>query len=208
MSEENKKLNFINKNIIYIHGDFDESISTEIIPVFDELIEGQKDKKEGKIIIDIDSRGGYTKSLKDLLVRVEKSKDLGIVIETRTFSCAYSCGSLLACSGSKGYRFIGDFSEHLCHLGSSRYSVYNDVELERVSGHVKRNFNMVRSIYKKYAKIPDLEKVIQQDCLYIAGQQIIDWGLADKFYVDDCYADSSTPTTIIKEPKPKDTRSL
>jgi hypothetical protein len=32
------------------------------------------------------------------------------------------------------------------------------------------------------AHFPELNQVIKDDCLYVRGQKIIDWGLADKFY--------------------------
>ena len=53
-----KKLrsNFVDGKTIFIHGNFGEDIPSFILPEFDKLIEKEKDKKEGKIIIDIDSK--------------------------------------------------------------------------------------------------------------------------------------------------------
>jgi ATP-dependent protease ClpP protease subunit len=89
---------------------------------------------------------------------------------------------MLACSGTNGHRFISENTTHLCHLGSGGVYAKNDIELERQSDFLKEHFNFVRKTYKKYAKIPDLNKIIKDDSLYITGQKIIDWGLADKFY--------------------------
>ncbi len=186
MSEElAKKLrsNFVDGNTIFIHDDFDQDISSCILPQFDKLIDSENKKKEGKIIIDIDSNGGLTRYLHSLLARVEKAKKEGIIIETRVFAYAYSCGSMLACSGTKGHRFISETAEHLCHLGGfGGVRAYNDTELERHSERMKAHFDFVRSIYTKYATIPELNQVIKDDYLYVRGQKIIDWGLADKFY--------------------------
>jgi len=176
------KLNFIEENTIFIHGVFDEDISLNIFPKFDKLIKVEKDKKEGKILIDIASNGGYTYYLKGMLARVERAKKDGIIIETRIFANAYSCGSILACSGTKKHRLIGEYAEHCCHLGSAGLMAINDTELERQTERIKAHFDMVRELYKKYAKIPKLEEVIKDDCLFVRGQTIIDWGLADKFY--------------------------
>ena len=181
MTEE-IKLNFVTGTTIYIHADFDEDIICNVIPQFDKLIESEKAKKEGEITIDIDSDGGYTRYLKSLLMRVEKAKKEGIIIKTIVSASAYSCGSLLACSGTKGHRFVSEFAEHLCHLGAAGLHVINDKELERGSERVKAHFDFVRSTYKKYATIPNLKLVIKDDCLFVRGQQIIDWGLADEFY--------------------------
>lgn len=176
------RTNFVIDNTIFIHGVFDKDISIDILPKFDKLIKEGKEKKEGKIIIDIASNGGITYYLKCLLIRVEKAKKEGIIIETRAFAHTYSCGSLLACSGTKKHRFISEFTEHCCHLGSGGFFAENDIELIRQSERLKAHFDMVRNIYKKYAKIPNLEEVIKDDCLFIRGEQIIEWGLADKFY--------------------------
>ena len=176
------KQNFVYKNTIYIHDTFDSDIVREVLPLFDQLLIDEKSKKEGKIIIDIDSDGGYTRYLHSMISRVEKAKKDGIIIETRVSAYAYSCGSLLACSGTKGHRFISESAEHLCHLGSAGLLAINDKELERGSERVKAHFDFVRNHYKKYATIPNLNSVIKDDCLFVRGQKIIDWGLADKFY--------------------------
>lgn len=176
------QLNFVKNNTIFIHGNFDEDISINVLPEFDNLIDREKGKKDGKIILDIASNGGITYYLKCLLSRVEKAKKEGVIVETRVFAHAYSCGSMLACSGSEGHRFIGDFAEHLCHLGSGGFRANNDKELERNSDRIKAHFNFVRDTYKKYAKIPNLAQVIKDDCLFVRGGDIIKWGLADEFY--------------------------
>lgn len=183
MSKEKTKQNFVStSNVIYIHDIFDEDIVRNVLASFDLLIKEQSSKKDGKITIDIDSDGGYTRYLKSLLLRVEKAKKEGIIIETIVSASAYSCGSMLACSGTKGHRYISEFSEHLCHLGSGTLTANTDLQLERGSERLKAHFDFVRNTYKKYANIPNLEEVIKDDCLFVRGQTIIDWGLADKFY--------------------------
>lgn len=176
------KQNFASDNIIYIHDIFDESIANNVIAPFDKLILSEQNKNEGRIIIDINSYGGYAHHLKSLLMRVEKSKSLGIIIETRVSAIAYSCGSLLACSGTKGYRFVSEYSEHLCHLGATGFWAINDKMLERETERSKSHFDFVRSVYQKYAKIPNLSKNIKDDSFFVRGKTIIDYQLADKFY--------------------------
>lgn len=177
-------LNRVEDNIIYIHGNFYEDINVRVLPTLIKLIDEEAAKKNGKIVFDIDSCGGYTDVLKILLTHVEKAKSLGVIVETRCFSKAYSCGSILAASGSKGHRFIGEYAEHLCHLGRGGFIAETDKQLDRQSERLKRHFDFVRSLYKKYAKIPNLDKVIADDCYFISGKDIIEFGLADKFYVE------------------------
>lgn len=176
------KQNFVIENIIYIHDEFDDSISNNVISFFDKLILSESSKREGKIVIDINSIGGSAWQLKSLLMRVEKAKSLGIIVETRVSAIAYSCGSMLACSGTKGHRFISEHAEHLCHLGRGGFIAETDKQLDRQSQRIKKHFDFVRDLYKKYAAIPNLNQVIKDDSFFVYGKQIIDYQLADKFY--------------------------
>ena len=184
IEEDNKELNSIDGNSIFIHGIFDETISKNIIPKLIKEIDIQEKIKEGRLKFYINSRGGYAHMLLDLLALIEIAKKKGIIVETYVFAYAYSCGSLLACSGSKGHRYISYNAEHLCHLGSaSTGDVINDTELERSMERVQAHFDRVRSLYKKYANVIDLEEAIKNDNYFLRGQTIIDNGLADN-YVD------------------------
>ena len=173
-------LNYFKDGVFYIYGVFDESIAKEIIPNLIKEVDKQSGIKNGKIIIYIDSPGGYAHFLYSMLALIEKAKKNGVIVETHAYSYAYSCASMLACSGSKGHRYISFLSQNLPHLGAgSTGIVKNDVELERSSNRIQRHFNTVRDLYKKYANIPDLENIIKFDDFFIYGQQIIDYGLAD-----------------------------
>lgn len=174
-------LNFMKDNSIFIYGHFDDSIAKEVIPNLLKEIEKQKDLKEGKIKFYIDSNGGYSRYLFNLLAIVEDAKKKGIIVETYVFGYAYSCGSMLACAGTKGHRYISYLAEHLCHLGFAGAGASNDVELQRGAERVKSHFDKVRTLYVKYATLKDLEKVIQFDSYFIRGGDIIENGLADKF---------------------------
>ena len=69
----NYKNNFIEDNAIYIHGLFDDSI-IELLPQIKNLIQKQKNLKNGKIIFDINSRGGDARELISLINLIEKAK--------------------------------------------------------------------------------------------------------------------------------------
>ena len=180
--EKKESLNFIESDIVFIHGKFDDTMSTHVIPKFFDLVKNESKKKNGKIVIDINSHGGYTRILYQLLSIIENAKAAGVVVETRALSVAMSCGSILAASGTKGHRFIGENTTHLCHLGSSGFRVDTDTQLDRLYKNSKTHFNRIRNLYTKYAKIPDLENAIKDDALFIYDEQCIEWGLADKFY--------------------------
>jgi ATP-dependent protease ClpP protease subunit len=179
--EHSKGSNFVKENNVFIYGEFNESIANTVVPALLEEIKKQKKLKEGKIRFYIDSNGGYTRYLYILLALIEDAKKSGIIIETYVFSYAYSCGSMLAAAGTKGHRYVSSHAEHLCHLGfASTGYVGNDVQLNRGAERAKDHFNKVRSLYRKYAKLKNLEASIENDNLFIRGRDIIRNGLADK----------------------------
>jgi ATP-dependent protease ClpP protease subunit len=179
--DETGGLNFIKENSVFIYGDFGDSIAKDVIPALIKEVEKQKERKEGKIKFYIDSNGGYTRYLYNLLAIIEDAKKKGIIIETYVFGYAYSCGSMLACAGSKGHRYISYLAEHLCHLGFAGATAANDVELERGKERVQAHFDKVRNLYRKYANLKDLDNVIKFDHHFIRGADIIENGLADHF---------------------------
>ena len=180
-TKEEKGMNFIKDNNVYIFGSFDESIAKNVIPLLLKEIDKQKNLKNGIIKFYIDSNGGYTRYLFNLLAIIEDAKKNGITIETHVYGYAYSCGSLLACSGTVGHRFVSYLAEHCLHLGQTGTGqVINDVELERTAERAKSHFDRVRNLYKKYAHVDNLDEYIKFDSWFLRGQQIIDNGLADK----------------------------
>ena len=210
-------LNTYSNNTVYIHDNFNDSLSL-ILPNIDFIINEQKDKKEGKIIFDICSHGGYAYILKELLNRVEYAKSQNIIVETIVRSQAYSCGSMLAISGTKGHRYIGEYAEHLVHLGSAGMRVQDNAEFSRMKDHIQRHFDLVKNVYKKYANIENLDTKIENDSWYIYGEDCIKQGMADKFLYENAvdidnkdtivYTASVNPPAIKFPPKPSDTKSL
>ena len=183
LTDEN--VNFVEDNRFYIFGTFDFTILKYIIPNLIKRIDELKNTNGSSIQFFIGSNGGYTYVLKNLLTLFEAAKQAGIEIETLVFSHAYSCASVLAAAGTKGKRFIGPYAEHLLHLGSAETgAVGNDIQLERSSRRVQDHFNFIRSCYKKYAKVKNLDKIIRDDDYFLRGREIIDNGLADQIIGD------------------------
>lgn len=182
LDNENKEYNFVKDGDFYIHGLFDYSISRIIFPALVKAVDERRNQKKPKPIkFYIDSDGGYSCMVYSMLSLIEQAKKEGIEVHTYVFGRAYSCGSLLACSGTKGKRYVGEFAEHLCHLGSTGTGrVINPVEAERMSERVHAHFSNVKKIYRKYAKIKNLDKIIHDDCHFIRGKEILSNGLADQ----------------------------
>lgn len=179
-----ESLNFVDGNNVYIYGEFDKTIAKDVIPQLVKESENQIKLKTGRINIYIDSNGGYSRYLYNLLGLIESLKKNNVIVATYVMGCAFSCASILACSGTKEYRFISEFSQHLCHLGGTSTGITcNEVELERANNSAKAHFENIKRLYKKYAKLKDLNKAIKFDNWYIRGDDIIKNGLADR-YID------------------------
>jgi len=185
MSEKHKE-NFITENTVYIHGKFDIDI-IELLPKIKEEINKQKTFKDGKVIFSINSTGGYYYILTSLLNLIDYAKKQGVIIETVVESMAHSCGSLLACSGSTGHRYIGEYAQHLCHFITNDYSATTPTQIQRQAEECLRLQNNIKNIYKKYCKetaqngyIDKLFNNMKDDYFYIPAKECIKYGLADK----------------------------
>ncbi len=180
MTENKNPKNFIQNNEIYICGAFDSSI-VDILSELRRLIETESKKTDPKITFIINSDGGQTDMLKILLTEIEKAKTLNIVVKTIVHSNAYSAGSILAMSGTKGNRYISEHAQHLIHYGSAGFTAYTPLQLDRNTAYLKEHFEWVKKMYVKYATVKNLNEVILDDNYRIYGQDIIENGLADKF---------------------------
>lgn len=178
---DDNKNNFVVGSDIYILGVFDEDINQYVIPKFYSLIKSEVEKKKPKITIHINSQGGYAAVLDALVSLVELAKSHGILVETIVTGMAYSCGSMLAIIGTKGHRYISEYSEHLVHLGSGGARVTTTLQLARNSDYLKRHFERLIAHYKKYSNVPKLREHMKDDDFYIPSDMCIKWGLADKF---------------------------
>lgn len=181
------KENIINENEVYIFGEFDESIIT-LLPDIKRVIHIQKTLKDGKIIFHINSNGGQIRILQSLLNLVEYAKKENVIVETIVECDAFSCGSLLACSGTIGHRYISEYAEHLVH--SAQYVLRSSTleQVDRSANRMKRVINHMKDIYKKYctqtAKKGCVENLLhhafKDDNFYISAKDCIKYGLADK----------------------------
>lgn len=184
--ENEHKVNFISNNTVYIHGEFDDSI-VELLPEIQTIIDTQKTLKEGKIIFDINSTGGNLRILTPLINLIEKSKKEGVIVETLVQCEAYSCASILACSGTTGCRYISEYAEHLCHFPTICNEVTTPKQIQREAERSLRFHNYFEAMYKKYCEPTAQEGYIAKffDNMkdgggFIPAEECIKYGLADK----------------------------
>ena len=135
---------------------------------------------EPRINIWVNSYGGMTSVLKTLLDSVEIARNRGIAVATYTTGAAYSCGSLLAVSGTPGLRFMSRTANHLLHFGWTGAEGTNPTEFERDANRSREHFEFVFSQYRKNGKVPRLREKLKDDNLFVGFEQAVEWGLADR----------------------------
>lgn len=172
--------NFVVGNRIYILGQFDRSISSDVIPAVVELIDMLQSEKEPKIEIYINSYGGYCAELMGLLALIELAKSRGIQIITYNIGCAYSCGSLLAVVGN--YRYMYRYAENLPHLGQAGMTPTTVEQLERGVKSISQHFSRIFSIYSLYTKTnkKQLEKILKDDDYHMDAEECLKLGFCDE----------------------------
>lgn len=175
-----KSANFVEGTNVYILGDFDRTISTNVIPQFVELISASQFIKEPEINIYINSCGGLAHELMGLMTLIEKAKAQGIKINTYNIGIAYSCGSMLAIIGTKRYMYR--YADNLPHLGTVFISPQTVEQLNRGTQHACDWFNTIYEIYATYTKMPkkELIKVLKDDDYHMNAAECLKYGFCDE----------------------------
>lgn len=172
-------------NRFYIGGEFNDAMEIGVIPALRAEIENQAPKRDGAIDLHIASNGGSAWVLIQIVELVELAKRKGIKVRTIVTSHAYSCGSMLAVTGTEGERYISRYAEHLIHYGSfDRYTKTTPLQIDRNAEKSKRWTRSTIDHYRRYANVPDLEDKMRDDDFWVPAEQCIEWGLADKYTED------------------------
>jgi ATP-dependent protease ClpP protease subunit len=168
-------------NRFYIGGEFNDAMEIGVVPPLRAEIDNQAGKRDGSIDLHIASVGGSAWVLTQIVELVELAKRKGVKVRTIVPSHAYSCGSMLAVTGTKGERYISRYAEHLLHYGSfDRYIKTTPLQIERNADKNRRWVKTIIDHYRRYADVPELEDKMRDDDLWVPAEQAIEWGLADK----------------------------
>ena len=156
--------------MIYLTGEFDSDL-LDLLP--------QLYRPEPPTVL-INSVGGDVDVLAAFLDVFEWHKDAGRTVTTYVSGVAASAGSMLACAGSKGSRYISPRSYHLVHYGAVELDVTTPESFVREYTHFQGGFAQVVNHYTRYAHIPDLTEALKSDSLYVYPTEALEWGLADQ----------------------------
>ena len=177
---QKKSTNFVDGNNVYILGDFDKTISINVIPKLVDLINSAKFMRDPEIDIYINSYGGFASELLGLMTMIEQAKKAGITINTYNIGCAYSCGSLLSIIGD--HRYMYRFADNLPHLGQVFIAPQTVEQLNRGTQHACDWFSTIYNIYATYTKMPkkELMKVLKDDDYHMNAEECLKNGFCDE----------------------------
>jgi ATP-dependent protease ClpP protease subunit len=176
-----KSKNFVTDDgNVYILGEFDSTISTEVIYAIVSLTEQIAHIKNPAIHIYINSYGGDASELFSLLSILDDAKKKNITIYTHVIGVAYSAGSILAAYGD--YRTMSRYSDHLLHLGCAGAEFSTFEQLKREAENNVKHFNKILQIYSEHTKIPKkkLTEMLKDDKLYLDADQCLKYGICDE----------------------------
>lgn len=179
--EQDKILNFVSQDgDVFILGDFDDSITVNVIPNIVKLIDEKVDKVDPTLVFYINSYGGEAKHLYSLMTLIAMAKARGITIITVNMGYAYSCGSMLSILGDKRYMY--KYAQNLMHLGCQGDDVSTFKQIERVSKAWQEHFENIVDVYKKHTKMSEeqIRKELSDDSKFLNAEECIKYGLADE----------------------------
>lgn len=170
-----------NEENVFFIGDFDDALERDVILPLTVEIAKQSKGKEGRIDLYINSMGGYGHLLFHFIELVEMAKRNGVVVRTIVTDSAFSAGSMLAITGTKGERYIARTASHLVHYGTIASMESTPEQIERYHKWKNRYFANNLAHYKKYADIPNVEQHIKDDGFFVTAAEAIKWKMADKY---------------------------
>ena len=163
-------------------GDFDRSISSEVIPGLMNIISMKRNTVNPIIEIYINSHGGYAHELFGLMSIIDIGRSYGIKFITYNIGLAASCGSLLAVYGD--HRYMSKFATNLMHLGQAGSMFSTFKQMERQNENNKKHFNKIIDIYTATTKLDKkkITELLTDDSLYLDPKQCLKYGLCDEVF--------------------------
>lgn len=179
---EVSKENFVCDDKVYILGNFDRSISSEVIPGLMNIITMKRNTVNPVIEIYINSHGGSAYELFGLMSVIDIGRLSGIKFITYNLGIAASCGSLLAVYGD--HRYMSKYATNLMHLGQAGSMFSTFKQMERQNENNKKHFNKIIDIYAASTKInkKKITELLTDDSLYLDPKQCLKYGLCDKVF--------------------------
>ena len=131
----------------------------------------------------INSSGGTQALMLALSNMFNIASAKGTIIRTYNIARANSSASMLAVSGTKGYRFMYQDADNLIHYGCSRSTLNHPCELEYIVKDLKKAINITRNVYlektnltkKEISKFYNIEGSGRLNAIQCLDKGLCDW---------------------------------
>lgn len=136
----------------------------------------------------INCGGGNFCRTVSLLSMFQMASARGTIIKTYNIGQDSSCASMIAVSGTHGYRYMGDNTYNLIHYGKSQYEINHLDEAEHAIRNFKNHLNEMYDLYQHNTKLSK-EEINQyfntEDSGQLYAEQCLDRGLCDWVITND-----------------------
>ena len=184
----NSPKNYMYKDNVYILDKIDPDNSADLSGDLSTYVFDEENKNKGKIVkIFINSPGGDTDILFNILSLMNVGRLNGIKFFTIVFGHAGSAASLLACSGDT--RIVGESVTNFIHFGYYGTYITKYTEIEKVSGNAKHWHSKIKELYLRACKgkltEKQLEVFMSDEQTVLKAEDCLKYGLADIIVEDD-----------------------
>lgn len=134
----------------------------------------------------INSIGGQGNILDSIVMLLSMAKSRGTIVRTTVLSRASSCGSLLAITGTPGFRIMYSHAYHFVHFGNHCVGASKENEIEMAAKHIKETTLAKNNMYLQHTKLTEkeLKKLQSNEQGFINAENCLRKGLCD-WIIDD-----------------------
>lgn len=136
----------------------------------------------------INSCGGKNNVRESILTLCHIASAHGTIIKTYNLREASSNASIIAISGTKGYRYMSEQAFNFIHFGNTGQNVKHPNEIEYVTASFKRHGDESKNIYLRHTKLAEkeLDKFQNQEGSgLLTAEQCLRKGLCDWVITND-----------------------
>ena len=132
--------------------------------------------------------GGKNNTRQTILTLFNIASAHGTIIKTYNLREASSNASIIAVSGTKGYRYMSEQAFNFIHFGNTGQNVKHPNEIEYVTASFKRHGDESKNIYLRHTKLTEkeLDKFQNQEGSgLLTAEQCLRKGLCDWIITND-----------------------
>lgn len=145
-------------------------------------------KDQPVLNIYINSPGGIFEQTYPILSLIDMASARGAIIKTYNLYSAASCASIIALSGTHGYRYMAERAHNLIHFGNRSISYHQESELVNKTKYIDQETFFFKEPYLLRTKITkkELKKYFDHEGSgLLNAAQCLDKGLCDWVITND-----------------------